>query len=640
MSLKNLALLLAVGLARAEGQDSTTAAAPFNPYTNDASSFNQSPPLGQRIKRRKWSAQCDSSDGPHQCENAIDPESNDYWQSGSGAQHEIVVDLGETRSVNAIEVAPAGQDGWIEGHQVYVSTDKANWGPPVSFGTWNSDGSIKVSIFNPKSAQYVRLMSDKSTTSIADLNIWEYTIQGNVDAEGGVWGPTVDLPIIAVAGAVVPETGEVMVWSAYTSDNYANSPSGYSLLAVWDPTTNSVTQRNVTETHHDMFCPGISWDGSGKLVISGGSDASRTSFLYPNQSWVAGPSLHIARGYQSSATLSTGEVFVVGGAWNGGATDKYGEVYSPITNKWSDRKGCDVIPMLTDDKQGIYRADNHGWFFGWKNETVFQAGPSKQMNWYHTQGNGNVSPAGTRANADDAMSGNAVMYDAVAGKIITFGGSPQLRRHRWRTWNELCSCIPYICCPPDGNVFLTGGQKHGIPFNEDGALLTPELYLAPFNLFQTQTPNSVIRVYHSISLLLTDGRVFNGGGGLCGNCTANHLDAQIYTPRYLLNGDGSLATRPEITSVANTEVKPGDKLSFQTGGSINSASLVRYGTASHTVNTDQRRVPLDIGNGEGTNHEATLPSDASILLPGWWMLFVMNDEGTPSISKTIKVNPL
>ena len=28
--------------------------------------------------------------------------------------------------------------------------------------------------------------------------------------------------------------------------------------------------------------------------------------------------------------------------------------------------------MLTNDLQGMYRQDNHGWLFGWSNGTLFQ----------------------------------------------------------------------------------------------------------------------------------------------------------------------------------------------------------------------------------------------------------------------------
>ena len=45
------------------------------------------------------------------------------------------------------------------------------------------------------------------------------------------------------------------------------------------------------------------------------------------------------------------------------------------------------------------------------------------MNWYYPDGNTTV-PAGARGTDPNAMCGNAVMYDAVNGKILTLGGSP------------------------------------------------------------------------------------------------------------------------------------------------------------------------------------------------------------------------
>lgn len=73
---------------------------------------------------------------------------------------------------------------------------------------------------------------------------------------------------------------------------------------------------------------------------------------------------------------------------------------------------------------GIYRADNHGWLFAWKSGSVFQAGPSSAMNWYGTTGSGSQSPAGKRGGDADSMCGDAIMYDAVGGKILTVGGAP------------------------------------------------------------------------------------------------------------------------------------------------------------------------------------------------------------------------
>ncbi len=84
---------------------------------------------------------------------------------------------------------------------------------------------------------------------------------------------------------------------------------------------------------------------------------------------------------QSSAITSDARVFTIGGSWSGPRGGKNGEVWSPSTGKWTPLPGAAVAPMLTADVQGVYRSDNHAWLFGWKGGFVFQAGPSKAMNW-------------------------------------------------------------------------------------------------------------------------------------------------------------------------------------------------------------------------------------------------------------------
>ena len=159
--------------------------------------------------------------------------------------------------------------------------------------------------------------------------------------------------------------------------------------------------------------------------------------------------LNTPRGYQAQATLSDGRLFTIGASWSGGSdtnVPKNGEIYSTATNTWTNLTGCPVAPMLTSDPQGefhpssfkmpkcstfidkslgyVYRGDNHGWLFGWKDGYVFQAGPATAMNWYGTSGTGSQSAAGNRADDTDSMCGNAVLYDAVGGKILTVGGAP------------------------------------------------------------------------------------------------------------------------------------------------------------------------------------------------------------------------
>ncbi|KAF4469467.1 galactose oxidase [Fusarium albosuccineum] len=640
-------------------------------------SLRSSAPLGSVIDRKNWKVTCDSFQSDTPCSLAIDGDTGTFWHTQWGDSdtpppHTYTIDMKTIQNVNGISMLPRQDDsenGWIGRHNVFLSTDNKNWGSPVATGTWYADNTEKYSNFETKRARYVKLVAlteanGNPWTSIAEINVFRapsYTApQGGI----GQWGPTLDFPIIPVAGAVIPTTGQVLVWSSWRPDTMDGGPGGITLTSIWDPATGEISQRTVTETQHDMFCPGISMDGNGQIVVTGGNNAEKTSTFDPvANNWVPAPDMNIARGYHSSATTSEGKVFAIGGSWSGGSGGKNGEVYNPKTKVWTALPNADVNPMLTADAQGAFRSDNHAWLFGWKSGTVFQAGPSQNMNWYYTSGTGKVVSAGQRASSrgldPDAMCGNAVMFDATKGKILTFGGSPDYQDSNATTnahiitlgnpgtkpavkfaseglWNARAFHTSAVL--PDGSVFITGGQSYPIPFADSTPQLTPELYVPSTDSFIKQQPNSIIRVYHSISILLPDGRVFNGGGGLCNQCTTNHFDAQIFTPNYLYDSKGNLAKRPKISKVSVTGIKVGGTVTVTTDSAVGSASLIRYGTATHTVNTDQRRIPLTLKNAGTNKYSFQVPSDPGIALPGYWMLFVMNSAGVPSVASTIKIN--
>ncbi|KAM5348984.1 hypothetical protein ACJ41O_008807 [Fusarium nematophilum] len=633
------------------------------------------PTGGTPIDRTNWKVTCDSQepeDGSL-CAKAIDNDPSTFWHTAyvktiPKPPHTITVDMKTLQNVNGVSVLPrqdGGTNGWIARHIIYLSTDGKTWGPAVATGTWYADPQQKYAAFETRPARYVRLIAlseayDQPYSSIAELNIYKADSYTPPGSGIGQWGPTLDFPLIPVAGAVDPLSGKVIVWSADRYDAYTSS--GLTMTATWDPATNLITQRTVWESNHNMFCPGTSMDGEGQIVVTGGSDASSTSLYDPvSGKWTEGPFMKVARGYQSSATTSEGKVFTIGGSWNGGEAEKDGEIYDPVTKTWKMLPNALAHPMLTADRQGLFRSDNHAWLFGWKSGTVFQAGPSTAMNWYYTSKKGSVKPAGNRGSDrgvdPDAMCGNAVMYDASKGKILTFGGAPNYQDDDATTNAHIITlgnpgknptvefASEGLYYPrtfhtsvvlPDGSVFITGGQSYGVPFTDSTPQLTPELFRPASNDFIKQQANSIIRTYHSMSLLLPDGRVFNGGGGLCGDCDTNHFDAQIFTPDYLFGQNGKLATRPEIKSVSKT-INVGGSTTVKTDSPVASAALVRYGTATHTVNTDQRRIPLTLKRTGKNAYSFSVPSDPGVVLPGYWMLFVMDSAGVPSVAATIKV---
>jgi galactose oxidase len=418
-----------------------------------------------------------------------------------------------------------------------------------------------------------------------------------------------------------------------------------------------------------MFCPAISTLQDGRVLIQGGSDASATSFYDPKtNAFTRGPDMKMARGYQSSTILSDNNIFTIGGAYSGPRKGKDGEVYISATNTWKALPGAKVAPMLTKDKEGIWREDNHAWLFGWKNGSVFQAGPSKAMNWYGTAGVGTQVAAGVRDTIGDSMCGISVMYEP--GKILSAGGSQSYTNADANTRAHITTIdkpnekpqverIADMAYPrgfsnavvlPDGTVLVTGGQRRSLVFTDTAGILYPELFNPATKTWKTLTPEAVPRNYHSVSILLADGTVFSGGGGLCyvgniGKSSVNcdklvdHADGQIFSPPYLFNADGSKAARPTISSISDTSVKVGGRLTVTMTASAKNLkyTLVRMGSVTHSLNTDQRRIPLTKFTTSDACATITLPNDSGILLPGAYYLFVINDKGVPSIARTVQV---
>jgi galactose oxidase len=66
-------------------------------------------------------------------------------------------------------------------------------------------------------------------------------------------------------------------------------------------------------------------------------------------------------------------------------------------------------------------------------------------------------------------------------------------------------------------------------------------------------------------------------------------------------------------------------------------SMIRMGSATHSINSDQRRVPVS-ATASGTTYTIQLPSDSGVLIPGSWYLFALNPAGVPSEAKTVRVD--
>jgi galactose oxidase len=485
----------------------------------------------------------------------------------------------------------------------------------------------------------------QSACTSATNQIWRINVSSTT---GGKWSKPLKLSLVPVAAANLPN-GKVLLWSSH--DRFKFGGGGKTYTATFDPATNKATERLIQEIGHDMFCPGTANLADGRILVNGGVNSKLTSIYNAStEKWSIGSLMNTGRGYQANTPLSNGDVFTLGGSWSGGYGNKNGEVWNASTG-WRRTSNILASAIVTDDPQGVYRADNHGWYFGVGNQKVFHAGPSKQMNWFDTTGAGTSTPAGNRGGDGHSMNGNAAMFDI--GKILKVGGATAYQNVDATSKafiidiNNGVNVQPVAnmgyarsysssVVLPNGQVVIIGGQAHPVPFSDLQPVLAAELWDPVTRNFSTLASMRIPRNYHSVALLLQDGRIFVGGGGLCGTCQTNHANAEIFTPPYLLNPDGSNAVRPLILqSPGNAGY--GAKIAVSMDSAVSQFALVRLSSITHTVNNDLRRIPLNFTR-TGTNaYSLQIPTSNGVAIPGFYMLFALNNAGVPSIAKVIKI---
>ena len=475
------------------------------------------------------------------------------------------------------------------------------------------------------------------------------TLAGPPDlSQTGSWGSVIPWPHVPVSAANLPD-GRVITWASNERYSFPGGRPEFTFTGIWDPSDNSVLE--IDHPSHDMFCAHQVMLENGQVFVSGGRNSGNSPWtsvfdINTNQ-WVPLNNMQRGRWYPTSLALADGTVFTAIGS-GGGNT---GEVYDPNTGNWELLSGIDFNPVILNYPSNQYGERNWWPLFGLMPDgRVFHAGPTPQMHVIDTSGVGSATPSGAEFTDWYPKHGTTVMYDE--GKMITAGGwvdgasivstneahvidlngpsptvtatSPMINPRKFHNGVML----------PDGEVLVVGGNTSGRKFNDSGTVYTAEVWNPVTETWRELSAMSVPRNYHSIALLLTDGTVLAAGGGLC-NCSADHPNGQIFYPPYLYNADGSLAARPTILT-APSAFRAGDTFEVTADEEITHFSMVKMSSTTHAVNTDLRYLSVPFSGAAGT-YQLTAHSNPNVLTPGYWMLFALNANGTPSVSKVVQV---
>jgi len=459
--------------------------------------------------------------------------------------------------------------------------------------------------------------------------------------EVGQWGPVVNWPVVPIFVSLLPN-GKVLAYDSvgdHAAETYPDQT--FTRATVWDPATGSQTDVRVN-TGFNIFCSGLAHLVDGTVFVAGGNKDQaldgivQTHLFDPaTNTWSLGPNMAAGRWYPTVTPLSNGEMLITSGGPN------VPEVRQTDGNLRALSSASQSEPL-------------YPWTDIAPDGQAFVSGPDPTMRSLDTSGTGAWTTYGQRDSINRDY-GSHAMYDI--GKILVAGGGPSVADARVIDINgptpQVSSTSPMafgrrqfnLTVLADGTVLATGGNSSGAPLVDMNAGVYPaELWNPATGNWTTLASMAVTRQYHSTALLLPDGRVLSGGGGICGTCDqVGYLgkNAEIFTPPYLFKKDGSgdLAPRPTISS-APSSAGYDSQLQIQTpdASSIQKVALVRLGSVTHSDNMEQRYVPLSFTAGTGSL-TATIPANVNLAPPGYYMLFIINGAGVPSVAKMVQLDP-
>jgi galactose oxidase-like protein/Big-like domain-containing protein len=453
----------------------------------------------------------------------------------------------------------------------------------------------------------------------------------------GEWGPVVDWPVVGVHVALLPN-GKVLAYDSIGDNATESYPvQDHTRATVWDPATGTQTPVTV-DTGFNIFCSGLAHLIDGSLFMAGGNKDQQlngivqTHYFDPtSNTWSLGPNMAAGRWYPTVTPLRNGEMLITSGRVD---TPEVRTLSGTLRSLSTASLSLPLYPWMDVAPDG---------------RTLY-SGPDQTLRKLDTTGNGTWQTFSQRDAINRDYGGHA-LFDI--GKMLIAGGGPSTNDARVVDVNgatpQVSSTAPMafgrrqhnLTVLADGSVLATGGNSSGAGLVDLNAGVYPaELWNPATGQWRTLAAMQVTRQYHSTALLLPDGRVLSSGGGICGTCDqVGYLakNAEIFSPPYLYQSDGTLAPRPTIDA-APSATSWGASMEIATAdpASIRKVALVRLGAVTHSNNMEQRYIPLSFTSG-ATSLTATAPSNANVAPPGMYMLFIINANGVPSVARMVTV---
>ncbi len=436
----------------------------------------------------------------------------------------------------------------------------------------------------------------------------------------GQWQNGAMLPFFPVHMHML-STGKLMMWPGDGGVS-GNDPR------LFDPATGSVT--TLAKPGYDVFCSGHSFLPDGRLFVAGGHISNNVglaaSSIYDpvSDTWTQQGRMNLGRWYPTDQVLPNGDVLVVSGDVDlSTGENALPQVWQASTGTWRSLTGAQM-------SMGLYPTLSLA-----PNGKVFNSGPPVTTRYLDTSGTGVWTTVGNHVNNIYRDYDSVVMY--APGKVLVAGGGDPATNTAevidlnapvpaWRATGSMALARRQMNATmlPDGKVLVTGGT-HGPGFNDQtpaSADYAAEMWDPATEQWTMMASAALPRLYHSIAMLLPDGRVLTTGGN-------GFNQTELFSPPYLFAGP-----RPTITS-APTNVQNGQSFSIGTpdAANVSSVSWVRLASVTHTLSMSQAFFSSTAITRQAGSIQVSAPNDPT-MPPGYYMLFVLN-HGVPSVASIV-----
>ena len=468
-------------------------------------------------------------------------------------------------------------------------------------------------------------------------------------ATRGVWRLLeTDTGVLAVHAALL-HTGSVMFFAGSSNDPEAHADHAYG-TRVWHYPSPYLSS---PQTPVDLFCCGHAFTADGRLLAVGGTEAYdpfhglRQAVIFDQTlgpvdpasptgttgAWLVLQDMADGRWYPTVVALPDARELAVSGLGSDGTLNVVPEVRDGTS--WAPLPPSPPWPMyahlfLLADGRLFYSGGQYG-------------------------GNNGLRPAvwDPATNAVHAVDGlpdpmlrnqcaSVLLPPAQEQRVMVIGGGGwevnamapatattavvDLREQDpvYRQAAPLHTARMHLCAVllPDRTVLVNGGAA----MEESAALaaLAAEIYDPELDEWTVVAASRVPRLYHSVSLLMPDGRVVTAGSNP--QRLDEELRIEVYSPPYLFAGP-----RPECTP-ERVELHHGEVLRVRvtSAADLSSACLIRPGATTHSCDVEQRLVDLPFLGAGDDPVELTLPTEPGVAPPGWYLLFVLSSAGVPS----------